>query len=170
MPASFIWNVIVIFHLRFMTGRISVIMHLKVPYSMLTSSKISKILHLIDMISLLYVSRSYRDSLKLLFSNPKTSGWTTEHPGQTPHSVPKTYLHHRVPQESHVPFHFVLHSALLRSVTELKRCTWPAGDSCDSLMNETIHTLCENEFPWSYPYSVWISSSPLKLTEYWFIP
>lgn len=71
MPASFIWIVIVILHLKFMTGRIFVITHLKISCSVL---KISKISCLIDMLSLLYGSRFYKDPLKLLFSNPKISG------------------------------------------------------------------------------------------------
>lgn len=68
MPASFIWIVIVILHLKFMTGRIFVITHVKISCSVL------KISCLIDMLSLLYVSRFYKDPLKLLFSNPKISG------------------------------------------------------------------------------------------------
>jgi len=68
MPASFIWIVIVILHLKFMTGRIFVITHVKISCSVL------KISCLIDMLSLLYISRFYKDPLKLLFSNPKISG------------------------------------------------------------------------------------------------
>lgn len=68
MPASFIWIVIVILHLKFMTGRIFVITHVKISCSVL------KISCLIDMLSLLHISRFYKDPLKLLFSNPKISG------------------------------------------------------------------------------------------------
>lgn len=35
--------------------------------------------------------------------------------------------------------HFLFYSAVLCSVKELNRCSLPAGDSCASMMNESIH-------------------------------